>query len=69
MKYGRALPAFYYRDPLDVVERNELNAMGCKACISAGHLFDRLICSDPRNEKQKGVPSIGHRCKFFKEGQ
>lgn len=63
-----ALPAYYYsRDPADVVERNQLNELGCRACVRAVTVFGRIQCSDRRNEKQKGVPGIGHRCKLFKE--
>lgn len=65
---SRALPAYYYgRDPADVVERNQMDALGCRACLRAITAFGLVRCSDQRNEKQKGVPGIGHRCKFFKE--
>jgi hypothetical protein len=62
-----ALPAFMYRDPAEVVERMELDELGCRICSSGESTFLRMVCGDARNEKQKGVPFIGHRCKWFSE--
>lgn len=62
---SRALPRYMYGDPADVVERLELNELGCRACVSHKIVFDRVICVDGRNEQQNGVPMIGHRCKWF----
>lgn len=64
---SRALPAHYYRDPADVVADNELHALGCKACRHATSIWGWTRCDEPRNEKQAGVPRIGHRCKLFQE--
>jgi hypothetical protein len=51
-----------------VVERLEMDRLGCRACVSHRLVFDRVICGDGRNEaKQSGVPRIGHRCKWFVE--
>ena len=61
-----ALPARFYRDPAEVVEVAQLDSMGCRACKSHGVVFDRVVCLDGRNDKQKGVPRVGHRCSFFK---
>lgn len=64
---SRALPSFYYRDPAEVVERRELNRLGCRACVSHKIVLDRVMCTDVRNERQAGVPAVGHRCKWFLE--
>lgn len=56
-----------YGDPAEVAERNELNRMGCSLCVAAEEILTRTLCKDPRNDKQKGVPHIGHRCRWFKE--
>jgi hypothetical protein len=61
-----ALPARFYRDPAEVVEVAQLDSMGCRACSSHRVVFDRVVCLDGRNDKQKGVPRVGHRCRFFK---
>lgn len=61
-----ALPARFYRDPAKVVELAQLDSMGCRACLSHRVVFDRVVCLDGRNDKQKGVPRVGHRCRFFK---
>lgn len=63
-----AVPHFMYRDPADVVERMELDQLGCRACVSHRVVFNRVLCGDVRNETQQaGVPRIGHRCKWFVE--
>lgn len=68
MAKSNALRQFMYRDPAEVVERAELNALGCRACSSHRIVFDRVLCGDVRNETQQaGVPRIGHRCKWFVE--
>lgn len=65
---SNALPHFMYRDPADVVEHDELNQLGCRACVSHRVVFDRVLCGDERNKTQQaGVPRIGHRCKWFVE--
>lgn len=61
------LDAYLYRDPAEVVERLELDALGCEACRFAAFTFIRPVCTEPRNKGQKGVPSVGHRCKWFVE--
>ncbi len=63
---SRALPSHRYGDPADVAERAELEALGCKACVRHSIAW-RVICRDARNEAQKGVPYVGHRCKWFEE--
>ena len=68
MAASKALPRFMYGDPADVVERVEMDRLGCRACVSHLAVFDRVVCGDPRNEmKQAGVPRVGHRCKWFVE--
>ena len=62
-----ALPVRFYRDPAEVVELNQLDALGCRVCDSAAIVLSRVFCVDARNEKQKGVPRIGHRCRWFAE--
>lgn len=66
---SNALPHYCYGDPADVVERLELNALGCRACVSHKVVFDRVVCGDVRNESQKGVPKVGYRCPLFNEGE
>ncbi len=66
MRVG-AMPSMLYRDPAAVVEELELREWGCRLCVFAGDVFGRVICNEGRNSKQRGVPSIGHRCKWFKE--
>lgn len=56
-----------YGDPAIVAERNEFDRKGCSLCTHAEKILKRTTCQDPRNTKQKGVPRIGHRCKWFQE--
>lgn len=64
---SNALPAHYYRNPADVVEQAQLDDLGCRLCDKADEVWNRLHCMDVRNPKQTGVPTIGHRCKWFME--
>lgn len=54
-----------YGDPADVVERLEMDQLGCRACVSHKVVFDRVVCGDARNEQRVGVPRVGHRCKWY----
>lgn len=62
---SHALPMGAYADPAIVVERKELNGLGCRACDSHAHLLGKVVCCDPRKCDNKGVPHIGHKCKWF----
>lgn len=63
---SRALPAFMYGDPADVLERSQLNRLGCRACVAHRVVFGRVVCGDVRNQTQQaGVPRVGHWCKWF----
>lgn len=63
-----ALRSFMYGDPADVVERLEMDQLGCRACNAHKVVFDRVLCGDVRNETQQaGVPRICHRCKWFND--
>lgn len=64
---SRALPVGFYRDPAELLERLQLNMLGCKACSSSELVLGKMLCKDVRNEQQRGVPAVGHRCKWFKE--
>lgn len=64
---SRALPRFYYDDPAVVCERMEIKKMGCKACLHHRVVFDRVVCGYEGNEKQRGVPWIGLRCRLFND--
>lgn len=65
---SNALRSFMYYDPADVVERLEMDRLGCRACKSHRVVFDRVLCGDVRNEvQQAGVPRIGCRCRWFDE--
>lgn len=68
MAASKALPSHFYGDPAVVVERLQMDRLGCRACVSHRAVFDRVVCGDPRNEmKQAGVPRVGHRCRWFVE--
>jgi hypothetical protein len=62
-------PAIFYGDPQRVVEQAELDAIGCEICTKAAFTWHRVLCLEPKNEMQKGVPYVGHRCKWFEERQ
>lgn len=60
-------PAIFYGDPMKVVEQAELDDIGCGLCTKLGFMWHKAMCLEPKNEKQKGVPHIGHRCRWFDE--
>ena len=62
-----ALPASRYRDPADVVEFDQMDALGCRLCTKYGEVLTKSICQEEKNEFQKGVPTIGHKCRWFVE--
>ncbi len=64
---SRALPRFYYHDPAVVYEKIEAKQMGCKACLHHRVVFDRVMCGHESNEKQRGVPYVGFRCRWFND--
>lgn len=64
---SNALPRYMYGNPADVVERMELNQLGCRACVSHEVVLEQVVCGDPRNDLQHGVPRIGHRCRWFQD--
>lgn len=64
---SHALPAHRYGNPADVVEFDQLRRLGCKVCKSFKVVLGRGVCGDARNAFQKGVPGVGHRCKWFAE--
>lgn len=59
------LPSHMYLDPAIVMERKELLELGCRACEKHTHMLGKVMCTDPRKESNKNVPSIGSKCKFF----
>lgn len=65
MANSNALPAYCYRDPAEVVERQQLTELGCIACEKHTHLFGKIVCSEVRKTDNKGVPRIGSKCKYF----
>lgn len=65
--YSNALPHYFYRDPAQVIEARQLNALGCRLCVSYQPTMGRGVCQDVRNTLQHGVPNVGHRCKYFNE--
>jgi len=67
MNDSRALPARMYGNPADIVEYDQMDAMGCRVCKQHDVVLLKLVCTDSRNTVQKGVPAIGHRCKWFIE--
>lgn len=64
---SRALPRHMYGDPAMVVERAEIRELGCRLCRAAAVTMMRAFCDEPRNERQKGFPHVGDRCKWFVE--
>jgi hypothetical protein len=60
-----ALPAQCYGDPSDVVERRQLNDLGCLACGKHSHLFGKVVCTEPSKTSYKDVPRVGSKCKYF----
>jgi hypothetical protein len=67
MNDSYALPSSRYGDPADIVEVDQMDALGCRLCASHTFVLNRVMCVDSRNEMQKRVPYIGHRCKWFIE--
>lgn len=65
MADSKALPAQFYRNPADVLEDMEMRRLGCRACQSQHQVLGRVFCTDERNDRQKGVPHIGDRCRWF----
>jgi hypothetical protein len=64
---SNALPAYRYGDPADVVEYDQMDEMGCWACSKKEIVLGKLICKEEKNANQKGVPNIGHKCRWFIE--
>lgn len=62
---SHALPIHAYGDPADVVERNQMNDLGCRACKKHEMYFGKVVCTEPRKTSHKDVPRCGHKCKFF----
>lgn len=67
MEDSYALPSYCYGDPARVAESNERKELGCSLCVSHSYSFNKAVCTDLRNEGQKGFPKIGCRCKWFTE--
>lgn len=64
---SRALPSRMYGDPAKVFEEAEQVQLGCRLCSKSAFTWHRVLCVEPRNGKQLGVPGAGHRCKWFDE--
>jgi hypothetical protein len=64
---SKALPAFRYGNPADVVEFDQMDALGCRGCTKHSEVLMKSICSEEKNVSQKGVPIIGHKCRWFVE--
>jgi hypothetical protein len=62
---SHALPMHLYRDPAEVIERKQLNEMGCTACNKHTHMLGKVFCTEPRKPDNKNVPRIGSKCKYF----
>ncbi|WP_025041013.1 hypothetical protein [Nitrosospira briensis] len=67
MDRSYALPAKYYRDPAETLEARQLDRLGCKLCTKHAKVLGRSMCMDERNKLQAGVPTVGHRCRWFDE--
>jgi hypothetical protein len=64
---SNALPSFRYRDPADVVEFDQMDTLGCRLCTKHSIVLTKSTCSEEKNAIQKGVPIIGHKCRWFVE--
>lgn len=64
---SNALPAHMYGDPANIVEYDQMDALGCRACVAYQEILNKSLCGDSRNQLQKGVPNVGHRCRWFSE--
>lgn len=62
---SKVLPSHLYGDPAVVIERAEMRALGCRGCQQGFIAHGRVVCTEPRNERQKGVPHAGDRCRYF----
>lgn len=62
---SHALPAYFYSDPSCVVERQQLEDLGCKACASHHCYCGKVVCTDVRVSDHKKVPTIGTKCRYF----
>jgi hypothetical protein len=67
MNNSYALPARRYGNPADIVEYDQMDALGCRACKKHNVVLAKSLCTDSRNTVQKDVPIIGHHCKWFNE--
>ncbi len=59
------LPSYAYGDPADVVEREQLRRLGCRACKHHAVHFERVVCTNGKVTNHKRVPRIGTKCKQF----
>lgn len=66
-EHSRALPRGMYGDPADVIERAQMNQLGCRACSRSIEICGRSMCGERRNLGQKGFPAIGWKCRWFLE--
>ena len=67
MENSYALPARRYGNPADIVEYDQMDTLGCRACTKHSVVLVRSVCGESKNAVQKGVPNIGHKCKWFAE--
>lgn len=42
---SQALPRYAYGDPANIVEAQQLRAMGCAACVRVDYIFGKPLCS------------------------
>lgn len=66
---SKALHRSMYGDPAKVAEERELAELGCRLCTKSAITWGRVLCNEPRNDRQRGVPHAGHRCRWFDERQ
>jgi hypothetical protein len=62
---SNALPARCYGDPAEVLEREQMSTLGCRACCNLVQVLGKGFCTEERNAEQKGVPRVGDRCRWF----
>ena len=67
MENSCALPFHRYGDPAAIVEYDQMDSLGCRACTKHSVVLVRSVCSESKNAAQKGVPNIGHKCRWFVE--
>lgn len=60
-----ALPSFYYKNPMDVLDQKQQSALK-RSCVGCAHAFEIMFNSGPAMGCNKGK-LYGKRCILFQE--